>query len=199
MPQTASDIIVTGARVFIGTVGSLLPAPALAVDAAWPTGWRDVGFTLEPTKLMYKFDLLEIFVEQTMGAVRRRRVKEEASVETVMAEHTAGNLALAMAATATATAATTLVPGYEEVTIGGDPNLPLYMVGVEGGYNDEDEAFFPIRLFLWLANSADGGTLEYARDKPAGITLKLSALADPTKPRKQQLFKIQRVTEPATT
>ena len=104
MPQTASDIIVTGARVFIGVVGSVLPAPSLAVDAAWPAGWRDVGFTLEPTKLMYKFDLLEIFVEQTMGAVRRRRVKEEAGIETVLAEHSAENLALALAATASTVA-----------------------------------------------------------------------------------------------
>lgn len=198
MPQTASDIIVTGARVFIGVVGSVLPAPSLAVDAAWPAGWRDVGFTLEPTKLMYKFDLLEIFVEQTMGAVRRRRVKEEAGIETVLAEHSAENLALALAATASTVAATALVPGYEEVTIGGEPNLPLYMVGIEGAYNDEDEAFFPIRLFFWLATSADGGSLEYARAKPVGVPLKMSALADPTKPRKQQLFKIQRVLEPVT-
>ena len=53
MPQNASDIIVTGARVFVAPVGSTLPAPSLAVDAAWPTGWVDVGFTLEPTKLNY--------------------------------------------------------------------------------------------------------------------------------------------------
>ena len=198
MPQNASDIIVTGARVFVAPVGSTLPAPSLAVDAAWPTGWVDVGFTLEPTKLNYKFDVLEIFVEQSMGAVRRRRTKEEASVETVLAEHTGGSLALALAAVATTVAATTTVVGYETVTLGGDPNLPLYMVGVEGGYNDADEDFFPIRLFLWLATPADGGTLEYAKDKPAGITLKLNALADASKPRKEQLIKIVRVTHHIT-
>jgi hypothetical protein len=198
MPQTASDIIVTGARVFYAPVGTVLPAPELPVDAAWPTGWIDVGFTLEPTKLGYKFDILEIFVEQTMGAVRRRRTKEQASIQTMLAEHNAGNLALAAAAAATTVAATATVPGYEEVTIGGDPNLPVYMVGIEGGYNDEEEDFYPIRLFLWLATAADGVQLEYAKDKPAGVPLALSALSDPTKPRKQQLLKIQRVIEPAT-
>lgn len=198
MPQKASDIIVTGARVFVAPVGTTLPAPELAVDAAWPSGWEDVGFTLEPTKLNYKFDILEIFVEQLMGSVRRRRTKEEASIETVLGEHTGGSMALALAAVSTTVAATATVPGYEEVTLGGDPNLPVYMVGIEGAYNDEDEDFFPIRLFLWLATAADGGTLEYAKDKPAGIPLRLSALSDPTKPRKQQLLKIQRVIEPAT-
>ncbi|MEI7646511.1 MAG: hypothetical protein WCJ55_19740 [Chloroflexales bacterium] len=198
MPQTASDIIVTGARVFLAPIGTTLPAPSLAVDAAWPTGWVDVGFTLEPTKLNYKFDVLEIFVEQSMSAVRRRRTKEEAGIETVLAEHTAGNLAITAASVATLHAATATVVGYEEVALGGDPNLPLFMVGVEGGYNDAAENFFPIRLFFWLATAADGVALEYAKDKPAGLPLKLSALADPTKPRKEQLFTFQRVTATIT-
>lgn len=202
MPQTASDIIVSGARVFLAPVSTSdpveLPTPALAVDAAWPDGWQDVGFTLEPVKLTYKFDILDIFVEQSYSPVRRRRTKEEATIETILAEHTAGNLAIALAGIATQTAATGSVPGYEEFSVGGDPNLPLYLVGIEGAYNDEEEDFFPIRLFFWLATTADGGTLEYAKDKPAGIPLKLSALADSSKPRKQQLFKFVRVLEPAT-
>jgi hypothetical protein len=202
MPQIPSDIIVTGARVFIAPVNLItpvtLPLPSVAVDGDWPAGWIDVGFTLEPTKLTYKFDVLEIFVEQSYSPVRRRRTKEEAMIETVIAEHSAGNLALALAGVATQTAATSTVPGYEEFTVGGDPNLPLYMVGIEGSYNDEAEDFFPVRLFFWYATVADGGTLEYAKDKPAGIPLKLNALADSSKPRKQQLFKFQRVLSPAT-
>lgn len=202
MPQTASDIIVTGARVFLAPVRNttpvVLPGPELAVDAAWPEGWQDVGFTLEPVKLTYKFDILDIFVEQSYSPVRRRRTKEEATIETILAEHTAGNLAIALAGIASVTAATSTIPGYEEFTVGGDPNLPLYLVGIEGAYNAEDEEFFPIRLFFWLATTADGGTLEYAKDKPAGIPLKLNALADASKPRKEQLFKFVRVTEPAT-
>jgi hypothetical protein len=201
MPQVPSDIIVTGARVFLAPVASpaiALPLPSLPVDGAWPEGWADIGFTLEPTKLTYKFDMLEIFVEQSFSPVRRRRTKEEATIETVIAEHSAGNLAIAMAGVATQTAATSTIPGYEEFTVGGDPNLPLYLVGIEGSYNDEAENFFPVRLFLWLATVADGGTLEYAKDKPAGIPLKLNALADATKPRKQQLFRFQRVLSPAT-
>ena len=198
MPQVPSDIIVSGARVFLAPVGSALPLPSLAVGAAWPTGWVDVGFTLEPTKLTYKFDVLEIFVEQSFSPVRRRRTKEEATIETVIAEHSAGNLAITMAGVATTTAATATVPGYEEFTVGGDPNLPLHMVGIEGGYNDEAANFFPVRLFIHLATGADGGTLEYAKDKPAGIPLKLNALADSTKAVGLQLFKFQRVTDPHT-
>lgn len=202
MPQIPSDIIVTGARVFLAPVNLItpvtLPLPSLAVDGTWPTGWTDVGFTLDPVKLTYKFDILEIFVEQSYSPVRRRRTKEAATIQTTIAEHSAGNLAIAMAGIATQTAATSTVPGYEEFTVGGDPNLPLYVVGIEGGYNNADENFFPVRLFFWYATVADGGTLEYAKDKPAGIPLTLNALADVTKPRTEQLFTFQRVLEPHT-
>jgi len=202
MAQVPSDIIVTGARVFVAPVNTVtpvtLPLPSVLVDGTWPTGWVDVGYTLEPTKLTYKFDILEIFVEQSFSPVRRRRTKEEATIETVLAEHSAGNLALALAGTATTTAATPTVPGYEEFTVGGTPNLPLYVVGIEGGYNDALENFFPVRLFIWMATVADGGTLEYAKDKPAGIPFKLNALADTSKTRGTQLFKIQRITTPHT-
>lgn len=198
MPQIASDIIVTGARVYVAPLSTTLPAETLAADAAWPTGWVDVGYTLEPTKLTYKFDMLEIFVEQTMAPVRRRRIKEEISIETVLAEHSASNLALALAAAATATAATASVPGFERVTIGGDPNLPLTMVGIEGSYTDEDNALLPVRVFIWQATASDGGTLEYSKEKPAGIPLKLTALADTSKPRGQQMIQITRILEPVT-
>ena len=139
MAQVPSDIIVTGARVFVAPVNTVtpvtLPLPSVLVGGTWPVGWIDVGFTLEPTKVTYKFDILEIFVEQSFSPVRRRRTKEEATVETVLAEHTAGSLAMAMAGLATTTAATASVPGYEEFTVGGEPNLPLHLVGIEGGYN----------------------------------------------------------------
>ncbi|RRR75285.1 MAG: hypothetical protein EI684_05120 [Candidatus Viridilinea halotolerans] len=201
MTNVASNIIVTGARVFLAPVSSpavLLPAPTVPVDGAWPTGWVSVGFTLEPTKLTYKFDVLQIFVEQSYSPIRRRRTKEEANVETVLAEHTAGNMALTMAGLATQTAAAGSVPGYETMSVGGDPNLPVYMVGIEGGYNDEASDFLPIRLFVWLATVSDGATLEYGKDKVAGLPLKLDALSDVARPRKQQLFSFQRVLGVAT-
>ncbi|MEI8167114.1 MAG: hypothetical protein WCG26_12080 [Chloroflexales bacterium] len=197
MAQNASDIIVTGARVFLAPITATpvtLPLASVAVGAAWPTGWVDVGFTLEPTKLTYKFDMLEIFVEQSFSPVRRRRTKEEVTVETVLAEHTTGNLATAMAGLSTTTAAATGVPGYESFSVGGDPNLPTMMVGIEGAYNDEENNFFPVRMFLYQATVSDGGTLEFGKDKPAGIPLKLLALPDLTKAKNLQLLLIQRVT-----
>jgi hypothetical protein len=135
---------------------------------------------------------------QSFSPVRRRRTKETATVETVLAEHTAGNLAKAMAGIATTTAASATDPGFEEFEVGGDPNLPLYVVGIEGSYNDEDEAYFPVRLFLYQATVSEGGTLEYGKERPAGIPLKLMALPDLTKAKGKQLLKVQRVIEPAT-
>ncbi len=197
MPQVASDIIVTGAKVYLAPVSTALPAPSLSTGGTWPTGWVDVGYTLESTKLTYQFDVMEIFVEQQFSPVRRRRTKETASIETQLAELTAGNLEIAMAGIATSHAASAGVVGYEDFEVGGEPNLDTFMVGIEGDYNDEDNASFPIRLFAYQATVDGGGTLDLAKDKAIGIPLKLVVMPDNTKPRGTRLLRIQKVLEPA--
>jgi hypothetical protein len=200
MPMTgsevASDIVVTGAKLFHSPKGTTLPAASIAADGDWGTGWSYLGYTLEPTKVTYKFDVLEIMVQQTLNSVRRTRIKEELTFSSVLAQHSTDAMALAMAGTSTATAAATGVPGYEEFKVGGEPVLPERQWGIEGRYEDEDGAIFPIRVFVWRATSAEGGDLEYDREKPAGIPLTIKALADTSKSRGNHLMTIQRVLEP---
>ena len=76
MPEVISDIVVSAARLFHSPIGTALPADTLDVDAAWPTGWVSVGYTLEPVKAQYTFDVLEVMVQQEMGTVKRIRIKE---------------------------------------------------------------------------------------------------------------------------
>lgn len=197
MPEKASDIIVTGAKVFYSAVGTALPANTLAADQPWPAGWTYVGYTLEPLKVGYKYDVLEIMVQQTHNPVKRSRIKEETAFETSLAEHTAGNLALALAGESSETAATPTTPGFEEFTVGGDQHLPVKQWGFEGTYVDDDENLFPVRAFIWRATPSEGAELEYDREKATGIPLRLKGLADTTKPRKQHLMKIVRITAPA--
>ena len=60
-------------------------------------GWVSVGYTLEPVKAQYTFDVLEVMVQQEMGTVKRIRIKEALKLGTILAELTATNMALAFA------------------------------------------------------------------------------------------------------
>jgi hypothetical protein len=200
MPGIVSDIIVTPVWLYRAPVATALPADTLAAGEAWPAGWSWLGFTTEPLTLMYTFEEFEVRVQQTMSAVRRNRQTEEAGFETVLAEHTAPNMALAMAGEASSTVAGTSQPGKETFTVGGDPNLPVSMYGFEGTYVNEEEGNteFPVRAFMWRATTAEGGEVAYDREEVAGIPLKLKAVADTSKPKGQQLLKIDRILEAAT-
>src|SRR5512138_187367 len=124
MPEVISDIVVTSARLWRAPTGTTLPLETLDVDAAWPTGWIDVGYTLEPVKAAYTFDVLDVMVQQEMGAVKRIRVKEALKLATVLAELTAANMAIAFAGDSTSVAPTATTPGYEEFSVGGKYELP---------------------------------------------------------------------------
>jgi hypothetical protein len=198
MPEVASDIVVSGAKVFYSPTGTAAPADTLAVGASWPVGWVYVGYTLEATTINYSFEVMEVMVQQTMAPVRRTRQTEELTLETVLAEHAAPLIALALSGTASATAAGSGQPGKEEVTFGGDYNLPLNQWAVEGSYVDEDGALFPIRIFIHQGTAAEGGSLEYNRESPTGIPLQIKAIADTTKAVGNHLMKIVRILEPAS-
>lgn len=88
--------------------------------------------------------------------------------------------------------------GKEELDAGGVSTLTKRAWGFEGKYVDEDGATFPIRLFIWKGTASMNGDLEFGKDDYAGISLQIEALADRTKSLGQQLFKMQKVLEPAT-
>lgn len=186
MPNLAADIIVTGCQIFHSPLATALPATTLAVGAAWPVGWVNVGYTLEPVKLSYKFNPLEVSVQQLSSPVKSIRISEVAMLDTVLAEHSATNLALAMAGEATSDATT------QTFTIGGSPVIPRLQWGFEGTYVDDDNDSFPIRAYAWIGQLADGSDLEYNREKPTGISLRIRIMSDYSKPVGQQLFKIVR-------
>lgn len=192
-----ADVVVTGAKLYYSNAGTTLPAVTVAVDGAWPVGWTYVGYTLEPVKLTYNFEVLEIMVQQTLNPIARTRTTEELMFETVLAEHFAANIALALAGSSSTTAAASGVPGFEDFYVGGDYNLPVRQWGIEGSYVSAAGNRHPIRIFIWRATAAEGGELTYDRENPAGIPLQIKALADTTKTLGQHLMRVQRVTAPA--
>jgi len=198
MPEVISDIVVTSARLWRAPTGTTLPLETLDVDAAWPAGWIDVGYTLEPVKAQYTFDVLDVMVQQEMGAVKRIRIKEALKLSTVLAELTAANLSMAFAGEASTVAPTGTTAGYEEFSVGGKYELPESMWGIEGSYVDEDEELRPIRVFVWRATAAAGGEIAFNREQVAGVPLEVSALHDRSKAKGKRLLVARRVLEDPT-
>ena len=198
MPEVISDIVVTAARLFHSPIGTASPLDTLDVDAAWPAGWVSVGYTLEPVKASYTFDVLNVMVQQEMGTVKRIRIKEALKLGTILAELTATNMALAFAGEVTTAAATATLAGYEEFSIGGKYELPMAQWGIEGSYVDEEENLRPIRVFVWKATAAAGGEVVFNREQVAGIPLEIAALHDRSKAKGRRLMAARRVLEDPT-
>lgn len=193
MAQQVSDIILTPVQVFYAPVGTAIPADTVAVDAAWPTGWVKLGYTNDPLKMSYTFDVVEAEVQESMTAVARKKAKEKVSLETTLAQLSLDQLQLAFAGAVTNQAASSGVPGKEEMDLGGSSSLPIKMWGFEGSYTDDSGNTFPIRAFVWKATSASGGDLSFGTDKYVNFPLKIDALADMSKAKGQRLCKIQRI------
>lgn len=193
-----ADIILTPAVCYRAPVGTAEPALTVAAGGDWGTDWTFVGELAEPLKFAYEFDVAERKVQSMIGIIKRARTMEKLDLETVLAEFTMNKQAFAMGGTATSVAATSTVPGYEQLAMGGEVHLPESMFGFEGKYTDDDGNTFPIRCFIWRVTSKAGGELEFSNEDFVGIPLKLGALTDPAKPKGQRLFKMIRITAPAT-
>lgn len=197
MPEVVTDIIVSPVTVYYGTLAATLPADTVAVGGAWPAGWTKVGFTKESLKAAYEYDSLDVMIQQSLAAVRRRKTKEDLRLETVLAELSADVVNLSWDGTVTQTAAGAGQPGKEELTVGGGAVLTERQWGFEGNYIDEDGALFPVRMFVWKGTATTGGALEWTKSDYVGIPLKVSALADMAKAVGSRLFKLQKILEPA--
>jgi hypothetical protein len=192
-----ANILITGARVLYAPAGTAFPDDTLAFGAAWPS-WTEVGYTLAPFQLSYRFDVVEVMTQQTNAPVKRRRRSETVSFQTSLGEHTAQNLALAMAGVASSTPAGVGQPGKEEFSVGGDASLPTQKWGAEGVYESDAGEKFPVRVFIHQGTASEGGDLGYDRENPTGIPLSIGVLADFAQPVGRQLFVVQRILAAAT-
>lgn len=198
MPEIVTDLIVTPVTVYHSTYGTTLPADSLAVGGTWPVGWTKLGFTSEPLKLGYAYDIIKLMVEQSLGTVAARKTSEEVTLATVIAEFAGASLERAWNAALTSTPAAPGQVGKEELTLGDDAVLAQKQWGFEGSYRDEDDALFPIRCFVWKGVPSEGGEIEFGKAVLVGTPIKILALHDMTKSAGQRAIKIQRVLEPAT-
>lgn len=193
-----TDIISGPVKVYYAPIGTTLPADSLAFGAAWPAGWVNWGSTKEPLKMIYEGTPLEIMVEEALASVDRRIQAEKGTLECVLAELTATNLNLAAGGQLVTTAAGSGQVGKEDWYVGGNARLIKRMFAFEGDYYDEDDAHFPIRLFVWRATCVPHAELSFSKKEQLGLAVKVDALADLTKPINQQLWQFQKILEPGT-
>lgn len=202
MPETVADLLKSKAVVWVAPAGETIPdETTVAYGATWGGGWVKLGFTKEPLAVLYEFDEAELEVEQYLGPVKRRKINEHITLETVLSETTALNLAYVTGGASsdvTSTAAGAAQKAYEALNVGNDPILTEWAVGFEGVHYDATAVSQPVRIFLDPATININGALEFSQknDDYTGIPLQVKGLANTGSTGR--MFSWQRVTAAAT-
>ena len=198
-----ANVIKSGARLYVAPTGEANPdETSVAYGAAWGGNWVRVGYTKTPLTMAYESDESDIEVEEELAPIKRRRVKENLTLETVLAELTATYLQLAASDqdTVSETAAGVGQKAYEETGLGGEAILTERKFGFEGLYITSGGDEEPIRLFVHKATAKINGNLEFSQKSTdyTGIPIQISALSDTTQNAGQKLCLFQRVTSETT-
>lgn len=96
MSITASNIILGPGTLYTAVFGAVEPLPAALASAPDSLVWTDVGATTDGVNMALNQDFTEIAVDQVVQRLASRKVKEEATVHTNLAEATLENLAVAL-------------------------------------------------------------------------------------------------------
>jgi hypothetical protein len=200
---SVTNIVHTGARLYNAPVGEANPdETSVAYDAAWGGNWVRVGYTKAPLTVAYTSEESDVNVEEELAPVKRFRVGENLTLETVLAEPTAAYLQLAAANqdTVSTTAAGVGQDGYEYTGLGGDPTMTEKKWGIEWRHIQADGVEQPARLFIHKATAMINGNLEFSQkaDDYPGIPIQIKALTDTTQVAGQKLCRFERVTAQAT-
>lgn len=202
MPEVVGDLLKSQAVVWVAPAGETIPdETTVAYAGTWGGNWVKLGYTKEPLSMLYEFDEAELMVEQMLGPVKRRKINEHATLETVLSEATALNLAYVtggVAADVTSTAAGASQKAFESLNVGNDPVLTEWAVGFEGVHYDATGVAQPVRVFMDPATINVNGPLEFSKknDDYTGIPLQVKGLANTASSGK--MFNWQRVTAPAS-
>lgn len=197
--MAVTDILVTPATIYRAPVGEPLPdETSIAYGMPWGGNWVNLGYTLEPVSLSYETETFKLMVEQLTAPVRSVRQEESVTIETVLAEITGNNLALAMDGTTTSTPAGVNQVAYDLVEAGGNVSIREYAWGFEGYRLASNNARLPVRIFIFRGVATLNGQLTFAKSSGVGIPLRIEALPDTSKTPGKQLLVIHNVTASPT-
>jgi len=198
-----ANIIKSGAVLWVAPVGETKPDETSVIyGAAWGGNWTRVGYTKESLKAAYDSKEADGKVQEELAPVKRWRIEEGLTLETVLAELTAAYLQLA-AANQTAVSSTAAGAGqkaYEETGLGGVAELTEKAWGFEGLFINASGDDEPVRLFIHKGTAMINGPLEFSKvsDDYTGVPIQIKALTDTTQTAGKKLALWQRCTAEAT-
>jgi hypothetical protein len=196
--MAVADIIVTPCLIYYSTPGTSAPADTVAAGGSWPTGWTALGYTKTPLSVEFKREPVEAEIQESLSKIKRGYKTEDITIETTLAELLTSELALAWGGTYSQTAAGASQPAKDELVGGDITAVTERQWGFEGKYVSAAGNTHPIRLFIWKAVCELGAKLEFGKDDPSGIPLRIVANPDMTKAAGLRLFKLQKITAPAS-
>jgi len=185
MANVVANIIKSGATLYRAPVGETIPdETTVAYGAAWGGNWETFGYTKEPLTISYESEEADIVVEEELAPVKRWRISESLTLETVLAELTAAYLQVAASDQddVTETAAGAAQKGYEETGLGGMFELAEKAWGFEGLFITSGGDDEPIRVFVHKGTAMLNGEVDFSRDSDdyVGVAIPRRALADPS-------------------
>lgn len=193
------DITHTGAWLYNAPVGEANPdETTVAYQGAWGGNWVRVGYTKAPLTVAYESEESDVNVEEELPPVKRFRISENLTLETVLAEMTAAYLQLAAANqdSISETAAGAAQDAYESTGLGGDAVMSEKKWGIEWRHIETDGTAQPARLFIHRGTAMINGNLEFSQkaDGYPGIPIQIKALSDTAQNAGQKLCLWERVT-----
>jgi hypothetical protein len=198
-----ANVIKSGARLYVAPTGESNPdETSVAYGAAWGGNWARVGYTKAPLVMAYTSEEFDVEVEEELGPIKRRRVRETMTLETVLAELTAAYLQIAASDqdSVSETPAGGAQKAYEETGLGGEAILTEKKWGFEGLFITSGGDEEPIRLFVHIGTAMVNGKLEFSQKTTdyTGIPIQIKALADTGQSEGQKFCLFQRVTSETT-
>jgi len=196
--MAVADIITTPCRILYSAVAASLPADTVAADGDWGASWTELGYTKTPLSVERTAEKIEADIQESLTVIKRGNKMESLTIETTLAELNLDELALAWGGTYSQTAAGAGQPAKDELVGGDDPETLEYQWGFEGSYVSAAGNTHPFRMFVWKGVCDFGAALEFGKADPTGTTLRIDANPDMSKARGQRLFKLQKITAPAS-
>lgn len=197
-----ANILYGPAVVWFRTVDSSFnPATLDTVGATsdLPSPWVRYGFTEGPTAFKYNREEKSIMTNEHLSAVARFSTAEEGTFTFTLKEPNPGvfNLAAGLEYTTSVGAASSGVPGFEQFTVGGQPELAEHMWCLSSTYRNAAGVALPVRLYIWRGTSRVTDGLAWEREETPKLVVEVSALVDINRQLSQRLFAYRKVTAPA--
>lgn len=163
------------ADIYVGDVGSALPADSVALGGAWPAGWDGIGFTEDGLEIEVGTDTDDITVEEQLTPVDIAVTGKSVMVRFSLAEDVVENMLIAYGGgTLSTQAAGSGVVGKKTLTLGAD--LDRYALAFEA---ENSFGFFRRVLIPEVVSSGSVGT-SYRKNEKRLYPVEFRAICDPT-------------------